>query len=51
MVRSARRIPVLRPADRIDEAYAITVTALDPNAADHFAKGDTAHFEPEPSTA
>lgn len=54
VVRSARGASRLSGPDIVgfvDRSCAIVVVALDPDAKDHFAKGDTVSFEPEPNTA
>ncbi len=50
-VRGASRFSGPEIADFVDRSHAIAVVALDPDAADHFAKGDTVSFEPEPNAA
>ena len=54
VVRSARgasRFAGPEIVDFVDRSHAIAVIALDPGAADHFAKGDTVSFAPEPNPA
>lgn len=50
-VRGASRFSGPEIVDFADRSYAIAVVALDPDAMDHFAKGDTVSLEPEPNAA